>query len=512
MSKEIMLIMDDVHLEGRPPEMRREFINKIKARVSEINEMGKKPIVICAGDIGEGLEGITWISEIQAEIIYICGNHEFWNNDYYEVQQNLAKFAESMPNIHFLNNNSIVINGIRFIGTTLWTSLGDFLPWENKNYVIRYFSAMGDFKRITAKKWYSSSNIARLNEFLSKNGIDKSRIEEVVKNQNFNPLIEMEENYKAKKFIAAQLEKEYDGHTVVITHHLPTVDLWSSKVGLTVESMDGYHVNDEKAFLDSAKGNVSPSKDVLMMSFYANDLADVFETEYAPDLWIHGHLHQEITAFRGKTQIVSSPVGYLKQGKEMVFKEVSFDNPELDVAQYIKKEVEKYDWNGIITDNVRQLEKVIINFELAVSSGSSMPHEFAPIINAFRKIHEMNVNKINQQTQKWLHSLVAIKFPGIIIPNDPYQVKRLSGIFEIKSIKPGKPEEIKFKLPELFMANVNDYSFSSEDKYKSQKKENEQFYHYKEWLKDIQKIEIQISQYKKTLIEFCEGIIKQNTH
>ena len=43
----------------------------------------------------------------------------------------------SLSKLFALNNKSVVINGTRFIGGTLWTSLGSFFPWVERNQIIK---------------------------------------------------------------------------------------------------------------------------------------------------------------------------------------------------------------------------------------------------------------------------------------------------------------------------------------------------------------------------------------
>lgn len=118
--------MDDIHLEGRTPEMHSDFSKSIQNKIETIKKNGDHPIVLCAGDIGENIQGVIWASQFECDVIYVCGNHEFWDGDLYEVPNNIKEFIKDkeINNIHFLNNESIVINGVRFIGSTLWTSLG----------------------------------------------------------------------------------------------------------------------------------------------------------------------------------------------------------------------------------------------------------------------------------------------------------------------------------------------------------------------------------------------------
>jgi predicted phosphohydrolase len=77
-------------------------------------------VVILAGDIGVGLGGIEWAASQfpNQPVIYVPGNHEYYGHDITLIDE-LVK--QSPENIHVLNNDAMVLNGVRFLGSTLWT-------------------------------------------------------------------------------------------------------------------------------------------------------------------------------------------------------------------------------------------------------------------------------------------------------------------------------------------------------------------------------------------------------
>lgn len=503
MTKNILILMDDVHLEGRPPETIVEFSKVVNDKINETKLQGLHPIVVCAGDIGENIEGVKWASQFKTDVIYVCGNHEFWNGDFYEIPENIQQFISKKENEHikFLDKGSCVINGTRFIGATLWTALGDFLPWYNKNFVVRFFGAMGDFKRTTAKKWYTPSNIARFKTFMQNNGVEEDKINDVIANQLFNPLIEIEENQKSIQYFINELSQSHTQETVVISHHLPVYQLWMKKMKMSPDNLSGDITNNEKFFLDCAKGNVVPSKDMLMMSFYVNNLKDLMYGKYAPDYWLHGHLHQEMEEIVGRTKIISSPVGYHRQSKEMKLKQVPITKNYKFVVAYTKKEIEAYSWTDKLYDNLRQLEQLILKFELCINIGVVSANDFEPILSSFQKNHSESIKELKIKTNEWLKHLLYANNPEIIDKDiDIYLVKKVLGF-----------SDTKYKFPDQLVVGVNEYSFLSEDKFKSHNQGELQYYHYKDWLKEMQKIHIQISQYKKSLLSFCDDFLQKNS-
>lgn len=500
MKKNVLILMDDIHLEGRPPENHRDFALKIKQQINTIKLAGDNPIIICAGDIGEGIEGVKWASQFECDIIYICGNHEFWGQDFYDVPKNIKSFIEKPENSHikFLDKESVILNGTRFIGATLWTSLGKFLPWLDKNYVIRFFGTMGDFKRTTAHEWFTIENIHRLKLFMKHNGVEEERIKEIIDKELFNPLLEIEENKIATNFFIKELNEDYKGETVVISHHLPVYQMWMKKMKMTQNIIEGDYTNNEKFFQEAANGNSSSNKNSLLMSFYCNDLAELMYNKKAPNYWLHGHLHMEMEEIVGKTKIISNPIGYLRQSQEMKLKTITINrNNNEFLISYIKKEIEKYDWTENLYNTIRDFEKVINKFELGVSIDILNSVDFYPVLKNFKIIHEINIKNLNLMVKEWLKIFID--------DNDNELYEKELDIYIIK--KKLNFNDTKFNFLTVLKYEINDFSFASEDVFhaKSQNLDVDKIYYYKEWLKELNKLQIQLTQYKKALLEFCDS-------
>lgn len=495
MNNNILILIDDVHLEGRPDEMKQEFFTVLNSRIKSVKQEGNNPILIAAGDIGEGNMGVEWLRNFDCEIIYVTGNHEYWSHDIMTVDTNIKKYiAENqLNNIHFLNNKSVVINGTRFIGGTLWTSLGSFFPWVERNQIIKYFGAMGDFKKIHAKSWYTPENTSKIIKFLSTNGVEESKINDLIENKYFNPLIEIEKHNETVEYFINELSEEFSGPTVVVSHHMPSYESWMKKFSLSNDYTKGEWVNNEKYLLESAKGNVPPSKDIVMLSFYANDLKDLMYGELAPLYWLHGHLHLGIDDMIGRTKIVSSPVGYFKQNKEIKFKEINLKQDRKFVTNILRKEIESFDWANTFLSNLRILEKTINKFEISISMGIMVAMDFEPLLLASQKIHDFNMKELEVKLLEWLSLLYYAENIDDNRSLDLYFVKRKVGFLDSK-----------IKFPESLKGTVNQYSFLVEEKFKIANKAELKNCHYREWLKDIQKLQIQIIQFKKSLLDFLD--------
>ena len=76
--------------------------------------------MILAGDIGVGLEGLRWAEERFPDrlVINVPGNHEFYRHDLTLIDELKEQPAE---HIHVLNDDQVVISGVQFLGSVLWT-------------------------------------------------------------------------------------------------------------------------------------------------------------------------------------------------------------------------------------------------------------------------------------------------------------------------------------------------------------------------------------------------------
>jgi Icc-related predicted phosphoesterase len=154
----------------------------------------------------------------------------------------------------FLEHGSTIIDGVRFLGCTLWT---DFLLFGESEY----YSA-------TARAQLSNEAFTRI----------ETRDMQMDLKQRFTPLNAHRRHRKAIRFLHDVLSQPWDGPTVVVTHHAP-----------------------HQAAYDTDWQN-NPNS-----AAYASDLTNLIET-HQPDLRIHGCATHCNTHRIGRTRIVTNPV------------------------------------------------------------------------------------------------------------------------------------------------------------------------------------------------------------
>lgn len=207
-------------------------------------------VVVLAGDIGKKSHGIIWAREAfpDKEIIYVPGNHEFYGADRADTLS-LMRIAADQCRVHLLDNDAVVINGVRFLGTTLWT---DFLLF-------------GKSKKSTAM----SDGQNYLNDFrLIREG-----------REIFSPARSIELHEQSLAWLKAKLDEPFAEQTVVVTHHLP------SKLSV-----------------------VERFKDSSLSACFASELDYLFGKM---DLWIHGHTHDNLDYEANGTRVICNPRGYV---------------------------------------------------------------------------------------------------------------------------------------------------------------------------------------------------------
>jgi Icc-related predicted phosphoesterase len=205
-------------------------------------------VLVVAGDVKEGMaefhDELSKIRHItQKPVIAVPGNHDHFG-------QSLGSFMQWDGGVHILPaGDTITIDGVRFIGATLWT---DWLL-NDREYQAQAWAArhMPDYGSITRP----GGDLIWPRDGSDQHDLHRAAIEAV-------------------------LQQPHAGPTVVVTHHAPSIQ--SLKPGDRTHEFAGA---------------------------YASDLEDVM-TRYRPQLWVHGHIHHASDYRVGATRIICNPRGY----------------------------------------------------------------------------------------------------------------------------------------------------------------------------------------------------------
>lgn len=105
-------ILSDLHLEGGS---RYSFLFPFKP-VGDV--------VVLAGDITNAVHPSVVESvfgNCGVPVLYVLGNHEYYRGEWPGTLDKFKIYMESAPNIKIMNNDSAVIDGVQFFGSTYWS-------------------------------------------------------------------------------------------------------------------------------------------------------------------------------------------------------------------------------------------------------------------------------------------------------------------------------------------------------------------------------------------------------
>ena len=214
-------------------------------------------LVILAGDIARPREALSWALGLGKPALYVPGNHEFYGGSIAGTVAELKRLCAG-TRIRVLDNDEVVIAGVRFLGTTLWTDFMLFGEGEKRS------AAMQEAQRLT---WdFTKIRVGDAPDAL------------------FTPAdsVALFEHHAA--WLEARLAEVHPGSTVVITHHAPS------------------RMSIHPRFADSLLNPCFVSA--------AERLIDGRRTR----LWIHGHTHDSFDYVLNGTRVVCNPRGYARNG------------------------------------------------------------------------------------------------------------------------------------------------------------------------------------------------------
>jgi predicted phosphodiesterase len=209
----------------------------------------KADVVVLAGDIGVGMEGLRWAEARFPDrpVIYVPGNHEFYQHDITLIDE---LKAEAPDNIHVLDDDQVIINDVRFLGSILWTDFALFGEADKFFAMQQARQQMTDFS------------------IIQNHG------------QCFTPEDAIKLHKASRDWLAAMLAEPFDGKTVVVTHHAPS----------------------------SQSVHPRYARDLLTPAF-ASNLENLMDGGRAA-LWVHGHTHESFDYEVYDTRVVCNPRGY----------------------------------------------------------------------------------------------------------------------------------------------------------------------------------------------------------
>lgn len=216
-------------------------------------------VVVLAGDVARPAAAAQWALGFEKPVIYVPGNHEFYGSS---VEATLAElqrlFAGS--HVHLLDNRAVELQGVRFLGSTLWT----------------------DF-RVGGDGPLQDAAMAEAQKFMfdfSKIRIGAPPSDRVLSPQDTTRIFD-----SSARWLDEELSRPFSGPTVVVTHHAPSPK--SIHPRFAGSPLNAAFVSDAERLLQGRRAR----------------------------LWIHGHTHDSFDYEVDGTRVLCNPRGYARDGK-----------------------------------------------------------------------------------------------------------------------------------------------------------------------------------------------------
>jgi Icc-related predicted phosphoesterase len=211
-------------------------------------------------------------SERFPQVVLIMGNHEHYHGDYAETASIIRTVVGEFSNVHFLDKEWRIINGVLFYGGTLWTDMNG----EDPLTLYQIAGMMNDYRGVKN----STKTVQHRVPTYDENNVESWTFKE--RPAQFKP----EDSVADHKAFLAGLDEVLALHpdlpTVVVGHHAPS------------------------------KASTHPryKNETLVNGAYSTNLDNYILDRRQIKLWTHGHTHEDFDYMIGTTRVVCNPRGY----------------------------------------------------------------------------------------------------------------------------------------------------------------------------------------------------------
>ncbi|ALM85688.1 metallophosphoesterase [Bordetella sp. N] len=197
-------------------------------------------------------------------VLYLPGNHEYDRVDFDAVHARLRALCDELD-IQWLERETLVVDGVRFVGTTLWADF-DALATPRDT-----------MKQVLDKR---GKAFRAADFYLAKAATERD-------GQPFMAEQMRAQALACQEWLRAALAQPFDGTTVAVTHFAPTLASADPRYGVTPGTAG-----------------------------FCNSLDELLPQA---DLWLHGHLHCAFDYVKDGCRVVANPLGYEDKGEQVGF-------------------------------------------------------------------------------------------------------------------------------------------------------------------------------------------------
>ncbi|WP_027996751.1 metallophosphoesterase [Simplicispira psychrophila] len=241
-------------------------------------------VLVLAGDIGSYQSGsqlsddhfgLERFAGWPVPVIFVPGNHEYDAQDFDAAHVRLRATCERLG-LLWLERETLVLNGVRFVGTTLWSDFDALAEQEGSSDLARRLRQRD--------KAFRAANF-----YLKKTGGTRAEAPFLAPAVRAQGLL-------CQAWLRAALATPFAGPTVAVTHFAPSLRSADPRYGL-----------------------------VPGTAGFCNALDDCLEQV---QLWLHGHLHAPTdytvqgTHSDGspwQCRVLTNPLGYARKGEQSAF-------------------------------------------------------------------------------------------------------------------------------------------------------------------------------------------------
>lgn len=261
-------LLSDLHLEAHP------YWRAVPAPGADL--------LVLAGDIGSyqtnsqlvdadfGLGQFSPQHGWPTPVLFVPGNHEYDAMDFDAAHARLRETCERLG-LLWLERETLVIAGVRFVGTTLWSDFDALSPTAASDPKVNLLA-----QQLKARdKAFRAANYYLRKTLTTRHG--EPWLAEGLREQGL----------RCQDWLRSNLTQPFDGPTVAVTHFAPSLHSADPRYGNTPGTAGFCNTLD--ALLPFAQ------------------------------CWLHGHLHAPSDYRHQGCRVVANPLGYARKNEQAAF-------------------------------------------------------------------------------------------------------------------------------------------------------------------------------------------------
>jgi len=246
-------------------------------------------VLVLAGDIGSyqpgsqlldtdfGLGRFSPLAGWPTPVLFVPGNHEYDGLDFDLAHARLRETCQRLGMI-WLERESVVMNGVRFVGTTLWSDFDALGPTGDA--ITQASRSQAAVSPLTQQLKAREKAFRAANYYLRKT-------QTVRHGEPWLAGGVREQALLCQTWLHDALTQPFAGPTVAVTHFAPSLHSADPRYGLTPGTAGFCNAMDD--FLPLAQ------------------------------CWLHGHLHAPSDYLHNGCRVVANPLGYARKNEQAAF-------------------------------------------------------------------------------------------------------------------------------------------------------------------------------------------------